>query len=674
MSAGGVGQQGANPINAPTTIYTPCKEMPELLQIELDYFSATPVKEERYAECQWQNLIASDFAPSDHLTFTYNPQGGFVRARTMAVTFEIANMMLPHPGPPPIQMYSNANIANGYGVTFWDTINLTVGTDQANCCPANNRIGKTVFCNWLVNVRKSREFTKLWWNAAGFFDIKCYDFLGGTRDGNSLTGCGAPPGNDYFTVAGQTPFYNPMTQGFGAGGIQLPTYNTTPAPYVCGSSIIESTQPGLTGNVAFKSRASECARFVDLEHQRMNTMFMGGGGYALGNGRDLTTNTCQSATFLVKLSNISSFYDVTTLLPPISHRMDFRISSMNQILHPRQGTCIEIRYPAAPARILQPTMAGVAQEFASQPALLTSQNAYLFYEELSLRSDIDAQVKQIWSYQTAFPVFFSWHETTTYEKIQGQSRHVAQIAKQGDMLPWKTAIGTSLTKPLSYWADSRAVGAGSTYDMNIAHQSPSFIFSDNGVSDITIMITEPTLSTTTRFTYRPFDRLPRNDWNYLTVMPRRGVLYPKDYWSQQIIKSGGFDRPHEKEIDSYNCMNYLPTEDGLTALPPGGFNYSDQVVANLTYGSYGMHSWFYKDDTTEAQGIGPHNLMYSWILHAQGIETEKTDFGTYFGHQTNTVQFTRPPYNPIDITYLRSYGSLMALVGTGNAELFFMPK
>lgn len=642
MAAGPGGQGAANPVSHMTQVLTTGIDPPEAVQLELQYLSFVPYVENRYASCENCEYAVNQTASTTKLEMVYNPSGGFSRARATAIHLDFAT--------------NNAGSTNniqpipGFGCTFWDQVTIGVGQKQTAVCPLGTQWPKIQMMRWLGDVKKEGDWPKLWWNAAGFFDIKCHDYLGGTSGARS-------------NAANAVAVYDFVGFGYASG---FAPAGSRSAPFL---NEFTRYAYGNDAQRAFRSRVSEGGRNLDPEAARACAFTFGPNGTPMsGDAREQQAATTQNFSLLVKAPILSSFWDTVTLLPPLMQKFTFHMQQPNAI-RPRYIIQPEIQYPAAAgAIVLGPAGGGIPANYGGPQYV--QNNCALYVQELSLRSDIHGSVLNIWAASAALTLYTTWWDVMDYQGIVGVDAHCAQLVTNKGTCPYKYALGVTMTNPPSIAPVAPAVGSVRAWP-NARFYCP-YVFADNNVSAIEFNCTEPTGRRYFHYCYTPYERTTLVDWNARPNMVRRGVLQPRDYWRTQTMLTAGWDKPDFTEIDSVNCQQQWDMDGkGNVFAPPQGPWYSNAAVNPLAH--YGSHSCLYNNagGVNEVQNGGRQDLLYAWLVHTMGYEDYAINYGSYVGGLSATTHYkNKVPYNPVVESYLMWYQNAYYLFGNGMVEQF----
>lgn len=601
--------------------------------------------EHRYNSTIWFVQTALNYVDNNEITFNFLPINVFERVRSYCVGMQF-NVAPPVVGGTPADMSPQGGTSitplPGIGVTYWDQFLVMRGTSQQALTPTIPQVHTSHMMRYQAFVEKHQLTGRKWWEMAGFYDVKTYDYCGGISGQvfanycsyNENPGLGAAAADAYYLGnfnRGTATFQEMACDGL--YGVSLMPGQTLAAPGnagTIGQPVGAATPAANVGRAPV--RQYECGLWLDEQMQRYRVNMCGMAGHS-----------SPQFNCLVKLGLVCDFFESPLAIPG---------QQMNIVLRYTESNAARPRYINTPF-VCTTGGNGVATDLQAQATyggITPNQNRfYIYSENVIMRADIQGSYFFVWSSGRGLPdhmTYYDWFTAAGLVNIQSCTQTIVQ---SGNNLPFVTAFSFQLQPPFLN------LGGANNVSPEAVTQCP-YVFADIGVSQIQGQITTPAAQT---FNYNFWQTGARpNSWSPLqqASAPVRGVIDQFDEWHRmgydtQFLADTVLEDVDERcSGDKWKFIN-MPACGSLNLGAPGRMYGSHAVLTN---------------GALQTINSGTHNQFWHFMWHPLGYKDVSIDYGTPVGSLRTDFNFLTNIQTTFRINALSAYTIGLSFLGSGQ--------
>jgi hypothetical protein len=300
--------RGASAVESVYVIGTTAAGLPQ----ELNFAAHTLVYENRYKQTVTMTNNALTNYNTNEINFLFNVINNYQRLRSYVIGMQFN---FPALASVPTQGTSGTTSLTpmfGMGITYWDQIYLQLGSSQQALAPTIPAVHNTYMQKWTSFVDKTDLCIRKWWEMAGFFDVKTFEYAGGIQ-GPSATNTAASN-------------FNPTLLAGANGGwagtfrFQTPMLNDLQNQAGFGAAVVPGGLPGVTGFAANSTpvRGLEGGLWLDSEMQRYRSMFYG-------------TGLATKLNYLTKMGLMTDIFESPLCIPGMQLSISLKFNETNAV-------------------------------------------------------------------------------------------------------------------------------------------------------------------------------------------------------------------------------------------------------------------------------------------------------------------------------------------------------
>jgi hypothetical protein len=601
---------------------------------ELNFAAHTPIYENRYTRTALMTNNALTTYNTNEINFLFNVINNFQRLRSYVIGMQFS---WPQRAATTVGTNGQTNFTPlfGLGITYWDQIYLQLGSSQQALAPTVPAVHNTYMQKWTSFVDKTDENIRKWWEMAGFFDVKSFEYIGGIQGPNGLNTCNPNENPTLLAGAGGgwqgsmrvgTPVFNDLNSQGGYGS----EYNKTNMP--------TNPAPALAVTPV---RGAEGGLWIDPEMQRYRSMFYG-------------TRACTGSNYLTKMGLISDIFESPLCIPGMQLSVSLKFNETNAA----RKRYVNTPYVIQAGDALASTGGADLIDQATFTGVLPNPNQFWIYSEnIQFRSDIHGAFLLVFTGGKGLTDHMNYYDLYSKGNLLNIMSDDITLIQQGNNCPWESSFLFELQYP---WTNVNPSG-GAAPVLAPAVTVPPYMYTDVGVSQLWAQITTPVPESFDNNYWQTGARPNGMSPNTIANLTLRGVTDMWWWWRQMGYESQYFADTAFEDVTSHSLRDWLSFCNQPAV---GSFPLSATVAGTSGPTIYGAFSVRTANGYTLGQG--PHNQCWKQIWHPLGFVDKGTDYGVTVGSLRTKVTFQEQIETPIKFNHLGVYPIAVTYLGSGQ--------